>query len=426
MVPSEQFDEERRLTSVSGETIAVRHRHVMIYLAVFVTVVVLSVGLAYVKVLQSLRHSDSLAHLSPERRRINVLLIGADTREEDVGRSDTLMLISFDPLSGSVGVMSIPRDTRVRIAGRQGYGKVNAAFAIGGPQLAKQTVADTLDVRIDYYVLLDFAAFEKLVDALGGVTIDVPKRMYYVDRAQKLIIDLQPGPQRLDGRRALGYVRFRHDALGDISLVDPASGQYDGRVERQLQFVRAVAREVTKPRALLRMPRLLRHMLTAIETDMPMEQMVSLVVAALRLKTHSFHTYVLPGVGGTVQGVSYWIPDLHKARQVLDEMISSGEMQPVRVALFNASGADEVADRAAERLRREGFEVVFVSSFGRLDVERTYVANLNVRSVAAEAVAKVLGVKVAKMRDDIRVGEADVAVIIGRDGEIVFAESTRQ
>ena len=117
MVPSEQFDEERRLTSVSGETIAVRHRHVMIYLAVFVTVVVLSVGLAYVKVLQSLRHSDSLAHLSPERRRINVLLIGADTREEDVGRSDTLMLISFDPLSGSVGVMSIPRDTRVRIAG---------------------------------------------------------------------------------------------------------------------------------------------------------------------------------------------------------------------------------------------------------------------------------------------------------------------
>ena len=123
-------------------------------------------------------------------------------------------------------------------------------------------MADTLDVRIDYYVLLDFAAFEKLVDALGGVTIDVPKRMYYVDRAQKLIIDLQPGPQRLDGRRALGYVRFRHDALGDISLVDPASGQYDGRVERQLQFVRAVAREVTKPRALLRMPRLLRHMLT--------------------------------------------------------------------------------------------------------------------------------------------------------------------
>ncbi|MGI6083012.1 MAG: LCP family protein [Limnochordia bacterium] len=425
MVPPERLEEEHRFTSVSGEQIAVQYRRIMVYLAVFVTIVVLGAGLAYVRVLQSFRHNDRMVHLSPERRRVNVLLIGADTREEDVGRSDTLMLVSFDPFSGSVGLMSIPRDTRVRISGRQGYGKVNAAFAIGGPELAKQTVADTLGVRVDYYVLLDFAAFEKIVDALGGVTIDVPKRMYYVDRAQRLIIDLQPGPQRLDGRRALGYVRFRHDALGDISLVDPASGQYDGRVERQLQFVRAVVREITKPRALWRMPRLLRYAFTAVDTDMPMEQMVSLVIAALRVNSHSFHTYVLPGVGDTVQGVSYWIPDLKQARQVLDEMISSGEMLSVRVAILNASGVEKVADQAAERLHREGFEVVFVGNSEDY-AERTRVANLGEKSVAAEVVAEALGVKVGGIRDEIRVGEADVAVIIGRDGEAVFAESTRR
>jgi LCP family protein required for cell wall assembly len=430
MLPPEQLEEEHQRLAAARAGRAVRRHRILVFVVVVLAAISLGVGVAYVQIRQGLKHNeeflDSLIHLVPERRRVNVLLVGADTREEDTGRSDTLMLVSFDPLSGSVGVMSIPRDTRVHIPGRRGYDKVNAAFAIGGAELAKQTVAEALDVRIDYFVVLDFSTFEKIVDTLGGVMVDVPKRMYYVDRAQGLIIDLRPGLQRLDGRRALGYVRFRHDAMGDISLVDAASGQCDGRVERQLQFVRALARQAMRPMSLFRIPQLLRHAFTAIDTDIPVGRMVSLTLAARRVRANSFHTYILPGVGQTLRGVSYWVPDMEKAQQAVDEMVSAGEMRPVRIAVLNGSGVGGAAGEAAEKLRQEGYDVVFVGNAERFDQERTHVVALSGDVTAAGVVAKALGVKTAKKRNDTHVSDADVAVVVGRDSASVFAESEHE
>ena len=152
------------------------------------------------------------------------------------GRTDTIMLVGFNPRTGDAGVLSIPRDTRVEIPGRPGFHRINVAYALGGPRLLMRTVEELLGVDVHHYVTINFSGFERFIDALGGVEVEIQRPMRYDDFAQGLHIDLPAGRQVLNGRQALHYVRYRADGLGDVSLVDPAREVYDGRVRRQLEF----------------------------------------------------------------------------------------------------------------------------------------------------------------------------------------------
>ena len=109
-----------------------------------------------------------------------VLIMGVDKREDDVGRSDTLMIATIDPRLDQATLLSIPRDTRVKIRGR-GYDKINAAYAYGGVRLTESTVENFLGIDIDHYIQIDTSSFVKIIDAIGGVDIDVEKRMFYED-----------------------------------------------------------------------------------------------------------------------------------------------------------------------------------------------------------------------------------------------------
>lgn len=157
-----------------------------------------------------------------------IMIMGVDERDDDVGRSDTLMVATLDPKKDQAALMSVPRDTRVKIKGH-GWDKINAAYAYGsakggpeaGEKLAQRTVEDFLGVNMDHYVVVNIQAFQKIIDAIGGIDIDVEKRMYYEDPWDDdggLIIDLQPGMQHMDGKTAVTYVRYR-DEEGDISRI---------------------------------------------------------------------------------------------------------------------------------------------------------------------------------------------------------------
>src|SRR5690606_3219414 len=127
----------------------------------------------------------------------------------------------------------------------------------------------------------DFAGFERLVDAVGGVELVIDYRMKYDDYAQGLHIDLQPGRQRLDGRKALHYVRYR-GGLGDVALVDPVNGRYDGRVVRQLRFVQALSKQILRPESLPQLPVLIGELRRVVKTDIPLERMMALSAALHR------------------------------------------------------------------------------------------------------------------------------------------------
>ena len=173
-----------------------------------------------------------------EGNRTNILVMGVDARPgEDRSRSDTMMLVSIDPKINKVAVISIPRDTKVKIKGSSN--RIAAANFIGGPELAVTTVEELLEVKIDNYITADFNGFKEIIDTLGGVTITVPERMYKPSED----IDLNPGTQKLNGRQALGLVRYRDYVTGDIQ-----------RTAQQQEFIKALAAEVLKPATITKLP----------------------------------------------------------------------------------------------------------------------------------------------------------------------------
>ena len=173
-----------------------------------------------------------------------VMIMGVDERADDVGRSDTLMIATLDPDKNQAALLSVPRDTRVKIKGH-GFDKINAAYAYGGRKLTQETIESLLNTHIDHYIKINVHGFTKIIDALGGIDIDVEKRMYYEDPWDDdggLYIDLQPGMQHMDGKTAITYVRYR-DEEGDI-----------GRIKRQQNFMKAVMDKLVSPTIIPKLP----------------------------------------------------------------------------------------------------------------------------------------------------------------------------
>lgn len=233
-----------------------------------------------------------------------VLIMGVDIRKDDVGRSDTLMIATIDPRLDQATLLSIPRDTRVKIRGR-GYDKINAAFAYGGVRLTESTVENFLGIDIDHYLLINTNSFVKIIDAIGGVDIDVEKRMFYEDPWDDnggLVIDLYPGEQHMDGKTAVTYVRYR-DSEGDI-----------GRVQRQQKFMAACMDKVTSPEIIPRIPKIAREVIDAIETDMSLRQLLELAGALKAAQKNGLETDMVPGYPLYIDDISYWIPDVELLR----------------------------------------------------------------------------------------------------------------
>ena len=233
-----------------------------------------------------------------------VLIMGVDIRKDDVGRSDTLMIATIDPRFDQATLLSIPRDTRVKIRGR-GYDKINAAFAYGGVRLTESTVENFLGIDIDHYVLINTNSFVKIIDAIGGVDIDVEKRMYYEDPWDDnggLVIDLYPGKQHMDGKTAVTYVRYR-DSEGDI-----------GRVKRQQAFMAACMDKITSPEIIPSIPKIAREVIDAVETDMSLRQILELAGSLNAAQKNGLETDMVPGYPLYIDEISYWIPDVELLR----------------------------------------------------------------------------------------------------------------
>ena len=247
---------------------------------------------------------DYNAELIKATDKSTVLIMGVDIRKDDVGRSDTLMIATIDPRFDQATLLSIPRDTRVKIRGR-GYDKINAAFAYGGVRLTESTVENFLGIDIDHYVLINTNSFVKIIDAIGGIDIDVEKRMFYEDPWDDdggLVIDLYPGEQHMDGKTAVTYVRYR-DTEGDI-----------GRVKRQQAFMAACMDKVTSPEIIPRIPQIAREVIDAVETDMSLRQLLELAGALKAAQKNGLETDMVPGYPLYIDDISYWIPDVELLR----------------------------------------------------------------------------------------------------------------
>ena len=236
-----------------------------------------------------------------------IMIMGVDERADDVGRSDTLMIATIDPKADQAALLSIPRDTRVKIKGH-GYDKINAAYAYGGEKLTQSTVEDFLGVNMDHYVIVNVKAFQRIIDAIGGIDIDVEKRMYYEDPWDDdggLLIDLRPGLQHMDGKTAVTYVRYR-DEEGDI-----------GRIKRQQAFMKACMDKVTSPTIITKLPSVISEVFESVKTDLSLRQLLEFAGSLKEAKGNGLKTEMVPGRPMYIEGISYWIPKVSELRTAL-------------------------------------------------------------------------------------------------------------
>jgi polyisoprenyl-teichoic acid--peptidoglycan teichoic acid transferase len=310
-------------------------------------------------------------------RPVNILVMGVDANLEDKNedgtldpfksRSDTMLLTRLDPDNKQVSILSIPRDTRVRIPD-VGVTKINAANYEGGADLASTVVSETLnDVPVDRYVRVNTGAFRELVDTVGGVEVFVPRRMVYEDKTQGLSIDLEPGLQRLNGEQAEGFSRFRQDDLGDI-----------GRAQRQQTLIKALQKQLANPLTLTKLPQILEVAQKNIDTDLSVGEMLALMQFSLQIKTEQLRMVLLPGRFSQPQEyeLSYWIMDEADTEKIMQsyfgvlpepDQYQAAETERtsvdnVRISIQNASGDPEGGSKMLAYLNQQGFYQVSIAN----------------------------------------------------------------
>jgi len=252
----------------------------------------------------------------PEKNIVNILILGLDQINNEPARADSIMVMSINEDTGEVALISIPRDARVEIPGR-GKDKINHAMAYRGEiTLMKKTVEELLGVPMHHYVYTNFKGFIIIIDILGGVQINVPRRMVYDDIYYP--IDLQPGLQRLSGDKALQYVRFRSDNQGDF-----------GRMLRQQEFVKAIAEETLKVSTLLKLPQLLEQVARHVRTDMSIPELLAFGRKASSINMDEVATVSLPGRNININGVAYVDLDQEVLQDTINRYLLWEEVEEV-------------------------------------------------------------------------------------------------
>ncbi len=266
--------------------------------------------------------------LLSEAHVLHVMVLGVDRRADDAGRSDTLMIAAFDEEKEKASILSVPRDTRVAIDGHD-YDKINHAYAFGGHELSQKSVENLIGTKIDHYIMIDTKAFERIIDAMGGVDIDVEKRMYYEDPWDDnggLLIDIWPGQQHMNGNKAIQYVRYR-DGEGDI-----------GRIGRQQKFMKAVISNLISPQTIPKLPAIVKEISSAVETDMSVTELLEFANHLKTVHENGVSAQMVPGRPAFYEDISYWVPDIVALRKMMAEDLG----------IEMTSAIERVAERDAE------------------------------------------------------------------------------
>ena len=293
------------------------------------------------------------APFSPRRQ--NILILGVDSNGQDTDmwqgtRSDTILIVNIDPKTHTIKAISIPRDSKVYLPDNKGVQKINSAHALGGVNLVKKTLKETFGIKIDKYVLIHDEAVEKIVDALGGIPIYVEKRMLYHDYAGKLHIDLEKGNTVLNGKQAVGYLRYRKDGLGDI-----------GRTHRQQWFMKSLFDRLHSPQVITKIPEVLNVANTYIKTDMSFYELSQYAAMARSIDKNKVEIATLPGAPNQRGYISYWILDPVKTQEVINRMIyrDKPDLEGVKfkAGIMYSPRREAQAELIKAKLNDLGFEV---------------------------------------------------------------------
>lgn len=364
-------------------------------------------------------------------RPVNILILGVKVLTTDVpspppelqdagyhalvnsfeGLSDTMLLVRFNPATEQLVVLSLPRDTRTLVDGQ--LTKLNEANRQGGPALSAQSVSDLLGgVAIDRYIRINVQGVEKLVDALGGVTVNVPKDMKYQDDSQHLYINLKAGEQALNGDQALQFLRFRYDENGDI-----------GRIQRQQMLMRALMEQTLTPATVARMPKILSVVQSNVDTNLSVEELLALTGFAAQSNRSSVQMLMLPGGFSSPSefNLSYWLPNRSEIATMSNRYFGHGgsyqsALDPayVKIAIQDSTGSDFAVQSLLDTLYDSGFNNVFQNGTWAEPLEVTRIIAQQGDLESAEMIQRFLGVGEVRVESTGDL-DSDITIQLGQD-----------
>ncbi len=370
--------------------------------------------------------------------RVTVVVIGLDYRDWAAGegppRSDTMIVLTLDPVSKTAGMLSIPRDLWVNIPGF-GHGKINTAYSLGeafklpggGPELARKTAELLLGVPIQYFAQVDFTAFERMIDEIGGIELEVPEEIKVDPLGPGNTVVLQPGKQTLDGPVALAYARARNSEGGDVD-----------RARRQQQVILAIREKVFSfnmlPTLVAKAPALYNELSSGINTNLPLEDAIRMAVLSQQIPLDKIEKGVISfedvTLGKSPDNLDIVKPIPDKVRNLRDEVFAGGSIAPMaqgeplelareenpRVTILNGTFTSGLAGRTSDYLTSLGFSVVNVGNADQ-NYSRSVVIDLTGKPYTLKYLASIMRMDSSGQfisRFDLS-SEADVVLILGED-----------
>ena len=373
--------------------------------------------------------------------RVTILILGLDYRDwqkKEIPRSDTMILLTVDPVTNTAGMLSIPRDLWVNVP-NYGFRKINEAFFLGeanhlpggGPQLASETVEQLLGVPINFYAQIDFTAFIKFIDTIGGIVIypkqDVPVQDWGSEYKQTL---KGGGYYTLSGGLALSYARERYSGKeGDID-----------RAARQQQVIEAIRNRILKfdqlPSLIAKAPTIYQELSSGIKTNLnSFQEAIQLGVLAMQINPANIKKgvidYDMMIPAKSPEGLDILIPIMDKIRDLRDEIFSTGGAEsPIaspsanstlvrdevaRIAIQNGTTSPGLASKTSQYLRDQGMNIVQeINANQNYAITTIYVYNS--KPYTLKFIADLMKVQPTNIwnKFDPSVG-ADIAIIIGDD-----------
>ncbi len=360
--------------------------------------------------------------------RINILVLGCDELKF-AKHADAIMLLSYEPRTRFLDVLSIPRDTKVSCSQElswRGYRKISEIYALVYRKSksfdeaclsSKEAMENLLEMEIPFYLQIDYQGVANIVDTIGGVTVNIDEPMDYDDNAGGFHIHFAVGERGLNGNGALKYVRFRDRLLGD-----------KGRIERQQGLIKLIFQKMREPKIMLKIPKIYRNMKNNIWTNLEFWDFLALANEMRGFDQENLRVQSLPGKSEYIRGADYWVPDKKMSEEVVQVIMNSyriggkasppiysgGELeQIVKVEVWNATNRKDLAYNVQRKLRRYGIDAVRWGNFGIYKKYTTVIDRLGDIELAHK-VAKVVGSSVVKTEID-KTRFVDLSIVLGND-----------
>lgn len=350
---------------------------------------------------------------------VNILLLGMDigdpkqAENQSIKRTDTLMVVNYNPSDKKVKIVSVPRDTLITNNGKNL--KINAAYAVGGYPKIKNEVENLLGITINYMVKIDYKAFVEVIDALGGVTMDIDQNMFYDDEGQNLHINFKAGETvKMDGQKAQEFFRWRKN--NDGSGLE--NGDLD-RIKNQQKFISKVVDKCKSPLILFRIPKVLSAMGDNIETNMPSLKILKYGIGFLSVDKEDISMVTAEGTPKMINGQSYLIFDRNSGKGLISSSNTEKSAKSIesskanyKIKILNATKINGLASDLKDEMINLGYS--------KIDTGNTELSDRSVILSNNEEIIKTLKSDLTirnscKKEDKIEYKDYDAIIILGKN-----------